>query len=101
MMSNLNNKTNQTKSSVWAIIQKDYDLHETLGEGSFGEVLKATEKKSGKMFAIKLVRNTFNDQYSARKIVREVGILRKLTKMKGNLFTTKLYDVVIPKIDPI
>ncbi len=67
--------------------------------GSFGEVKKASHKKSGKQYAIKLVRNTFNDQYSARKIVREVGILRKLSKMKGNLFTTKLYDVVIPQID--
>lgn len=66
-----------------------------LGEGSFGQVMKATHKKSGQEFAIKLVRNTFNDQYSARKIVREVGILRKLSKMKGNLFTTKLYDVII------
>ena len=43
--------------------------------------------------------NTFNDQYSARKIVREVGIMRKLSKMKGNLFTTKLYDVIIPKAE--
>jgi serine/threonine protein kinase len=28
-----------------------------------------------------------------------VGILRKLSKMKGNLFTTKLYDVIIGQKD--
>lgn len=32
-----------------------------------------------------------------RKVLREIKLLRKLTEMKDNIFTTKLYDIIIPK----
>ena len=44
-----------------------------------------------------MVRDAFKDEYSARKILREIKILRKLSRIPNNLFTTKLIDVVLPE----
>jgi hypothetical protein len=32
-----------------------------------------------------------------RKILRELIILRKLSEMKDNIFTTRILDVILPK----
>ena len=44
-----------------------------------------------------MVRDAFKDEYSARKILREIKILRKLSRIPNNLFTTKLIDVILPE----
>ena len=31
-----------------------------------------------------------------RKVLREITILRKLTEMDENIFTTKIIDIIIP-----
>ena len=77
---------------------KDYKLIELVGKGSFGQVCKAQHKVTGKIFAIKLIKDAFKTDYHARKTIREISILRQLSSMKGNVFTTKLYDVIIPNI---
>lgn len=59
---------------------------------------KAQHKTSGKIYAIKLIKDAFKSDYHARKTIREVSILRQLSAMKGNVFTTKLYDIIIPNI---
>jgi hypothetical protein len=46
--------------------------------------------------AIKLMKNVFEDMYMARKTLREIKILRKLTRIPTNLFATKLLDVILP-----
>lgn len=48
------------------------------------------------MVAIKLIQNSFNDEYQSKKILSEIQILRQLSTMKSNVFTTKLIDVVAP-----
>ena len=50
-----------------------------MGQGSYGQVLKAQNRKTKEMVAIKLMKNIFNDEYSARKTLREIKILRKLS----------------------
>ena len=47
-------------------------------------------------YAIKHMTNIFANRHLAKLILREISLMRKLTKMKGNCFTTKLYDVIIP-----
>lgn len=60
--------------------------------------MRAKHVQSGKKVAIKLVQNVYDDEYNARKILREVQILRNLTHMKNNVFTTKLFDVIVPEL---
>ena len=42
------------------------------------------------------MKNIFSDEYSARKTLREIKILRKLSQIPNNLFSTKLYDLILP-----
>ena len=44
-----------------------------------------------------MVRDAFKDEYSSRKILREIKILRKLSRIPNNLFTTRLIDVILPE----
>ena len=46
------------------------------GEGSFGQVYKAKHRITGKIFAIKYLNNVFKDEFTARKILREISIMR-------------------------
>jgi len=50
-----------------------------LGEGSFGTVVRATEKSTGEEVAIKYLKNTCGSYYSAKKVLREIEILNQLT----------------------
>lgn len=61
--------------------------------------MKARHRTSNKEVAIKQIGDAFDHQYSARKVLREIQILRKLTFMKNNVFTTKLYDIMTPGFD--
>jgi serine/threonine protein kinase len=58
MISNSNGQKD-SKDLLWKSIANEYHLQEVLGEGSFGQVLKATHKKTGVKVAIKLVLNAF------------------------------------------
>ena len=64
-----------------------------IGRGSFGQVVKAHCKASGKCVAIKLITNLDNDEYDYVKVVREIQILHKLSEIPLNNYTTKLLDV--------
>ena len=85
------------EKSVWTEIRSDYKLKEELGAGSYGLVMKAKHRTTKKTVAIKLVTNIFKDCYIARKTLREIKIMRKLAKMKNNVYTAKLLDIIIPQ----
>ena len=36
------------------------------------------------------------DNYMIRKVLRELIILRKLSELECNIFTTKVFDVIFP-----
>ena len=67
-----------------------------IGQGSYGEVIKAQNKKNGQIVAIKLIKNINNSEYETKKILREIQILRKFSSIKSNKLTTKLYDIICP-----
>jgi hypothetical protein len=59
-------------------------------------VYEAKVKSSGQIVAIKLIENIQKDAYMLRKVVREVFVMRKLSCMDNNIYTTKLYDLILP-----
>ena len=67
-----------------------------MGQGSYGFVVKAMHKETKQLCAIKLMKNIFSDVYQARKTLREIKILRKLSRIPNNLFTTQLLDIILP-----
>ena len=79
---------------VWNEIKKFYKLKKIIGRGGFGLVVKAVHLQSKKTFAIKHIDNIFKDDYSAKKIVREIQIMRKLSEFKDNGHTVKLHDII-------
>ena len=63
-------------------------------------MIKAQHRKSKQVVAIKYLKDIFDDTYSARKMIREIIILRKFTDMQNNIFTTKLLDIILPQDSP-
>ena len=96
-MMNLGNESANSTAKLWTQVQKDYQLHEVLGEGSFGQVYKATSLKTGQEVAIKLITGVQETSYYSRKVLREIIILRKLSEIEENIFTTKLIDIILPE----
>ena len=45
------------------------------------------------------MKTTFVDGYDAKKRVSEIQIQRKLSEIKDNCFTTKIFDIIVPDID--
>lgn len=43
-----------------------------------------------------MIENINKNEYMTRKVLREITILRKLTEMDENIFTTKLIDIILP-----
>ena len=78
-------------------LSDDYEIVRCIGTGSFGQVMKAKNKKTQELVAIKLVKDCFHNVHRSRLLLRELMILRKLSEMEDNIFTTKLYDVILPK----
>lgn len=89
----------ESMDAAWQVIADRYDIHKILGQGTFGTVVSATHIETKTEVAIKLMKQTFRDQFNAKKIVSEIEIMRKLTSVKGNCFTTKIFDVILPEVD--
>lgn len=58
---------------------------------------RARQRSNDKIVAIKLMKNIMRDSHEACKVVSEVHILRKLSTLKENVFTTKVFDIILPK----
>lgn len=68
-----------------------------IGQGSYGTVVKAKHLPTGKYVAIKKVSNVFSNPTDAKRLLREVQILRKMGRHRN---VVKLYDVLEPTRSP-
>ena len=61
-----------TLSHLWKYVEVNYEIQALIGQGSFGQVVKAQHKATGEIRAIKMIPNIFSSLYSAKKVVREI-----------------------------
>jgi serine/threonine protein kinase len=54
------------------LVTPKFKIIKVLGEGSFGQVVKAIECDTSKVFAIKMIENVFESTYNFKKIIREI-----------------------------
>ena len=63
-----------------------------MGGGAYGVVCSALDKKRNKKIAIKKIGNAFEDLVDAKRIYREI----KLLKFLNHPNIIKIYDMVLP-----
>ena len=85
--------------AIWNCLIDQYEIFECLGQGSFGKVMKARHRSTETDVAIKLLKDCFHNQYEAKKIVSEIQIMRKLSAIKSNCYTARIFDVIVPEIN--
>ena len=84
-------------SKEWTLVIDKYKVIGVLGQGGYGQVFDAINRKSGEKVAIKLIEiQERKGSYFVRKLLREIIILRKLSEMKDNVFTNRLLEIILP-----
>ena len=73
-----------------------YDTIKKIGYGAYGTDMKCIYTPTGKKYAVKLIKNSFDNDYMARQLYREVKILRELSQMDKNVLTVNIHDILIP-----
>ena len=86
-------------SNDWTTIRQTYKIKGQLGKGSYGTVVLAKHRETKKVYAIKQLKdlpvNQTDNFLRAKWVVRELQIMIGLSKIKENMFTVKLHDVII------
>jgi mitogen-activated protein kinase 1/3 len=59
-------------------IPERYKLIRPIGHGAYGVVISAKDEVTGKEFAIKKIRRAFDDRVDAKRILREIKLMKKL-----------------------
>lgn len=60
-------------------VGSNYEIIKQVGSGSYGYVVEAIQKSTGKKVAIKRLNKIFEDTIDCKRILREVTLLRKLS----------------------
>ena len=81
----------------WKALKEEYKLCKVLGQGTYGQVVKAIHRSTKQVCAIKCMSIDKNNDKAIRNIIRETQLLNELTLMENNNYTTKLYDVIMSK----
>jgi calcium-dependent protein kinase len=72
-----------------------YAIEDCIGEGSFGKVTRATNRKTGQQCAIKSIRYDNLSLDRVQALLREVDILRELVRdMQDHPYIIKIYQVI-------
>ena len=79
------------KFANWKVGDK-YELKKRLGAGSYGQVALAEEKATGKKVAIKRMKDVFFHNLDAKRMLRELVLLRQLK----HPCVVELLDIIEP-----
>jgi serine/threonine protein kinase len=78
-------------------VGEGYLLLKEIGKGSYGHVVLARHIGTGRNVAIKKVSNVFKNDQDAKRLLREIQILRQMERHRNVI---KLYDVIEPTKSP-
>jgi|TARA_B110001450_G_C17606872_1_gene475486 mitogen-activated protein kinase 1/3 len=81
----------------WKCVKDDYKIVEVIGEGTGGQVVKGIHRETKIVVAIKKIDCGFMDLGFMKYVLREVSIMRQLTQMEQNIYTPKIWDILIPE----
>ncbi|KAL3668782.1 hypothetical protein V7S43_006076 [Phytophthora oleae] len=71
-------ESNASTIPGWSEIAPNYSIECVLGQGSYGQVVRCKHLPTGEIVAIKKIQNVFSDPIDAKRILRELCILRQL-----------------------
>ncbi len=92
-----NNYNDHTSSRIKVKTVGNYELGETLGEGTFGKVKKGINKITQQEVAVKIIdKEKVRQQNMGIQIKREVNIMKQIGKEKDNN-VVKLFEVLASK----
>ena len=77
----------------WEEIEEEYQIVEIIGEGGYGVVCKAIHRSTNTTVAIKKQKYLFDDPVNAKRVLREVCLLRQLRHPN----IVQLYTILLPK----
>ena len=72
-------------------ITKRYRVIEVIGKGSYGCVSKAMCKETGRMVALKVMKNQSLTEYELIKLLREIQLMKKLNGLAEQLAAKEGY----------
>ena len=70
------NKHTFTVSGTEFCVEERYELIKQIGVGAYGVVVSCFDKKENRQVAVKKVVNAFEDLIDAKRIVREIKLLK-------------------------
>lgn len=70
--------SNAAKIPGWGDVAPNYSIECILGQGSYGQVVRCKHLPTGEIVAIKKIQNVFSDPIDAKRILRELCIVRQL-----------------------
>jgi mitogen-activated protein kinase 1/3 len=79
-------------SGTTFVVDDKYEYIKQIGHGAYGVVCSALNKKTNQKVAIKKIPNAFDDLIDAKRIVREI----KLLKFFNHENIISLYDIIKP-----
>lgn len=78
-----------------------YELLSRLGRGSYGEVYKARDVRTGELVAIKRIHDIFSNQINAKRLLREIKLLRHMQHPNIIRFHGLLCPVQLPAFNTL
>lgn len=67
--------------SLRKTIHRKYKIIEVIGKGSYGCVSKAKCKETGRMVALKVMKNQTLTEYELIKLLREIQLMKRLNQL--------------------
>ena len=96
----------QMKKTLKKAIVRKYEILGYIGKGSYGCVSKARCRETGRLVALKVMKNSQLTEYELIKLLREIQLMRRFNqildqidheKSDGYPFVLELIDIITPE----